>query len=80
MITAQLHNSGINMRPVVLKGRSAEAIVGYADSNEVDLIIMATHGYSGVNRWVRGSVADRVLASSRVPVLLVKPRFDQPEE
>jgi nucleotide-binding universal stress UspA family protein len=38
----------------------------------VDLIIIATHGRSGVSRWVWGSVADRILRSSCVPVLMVR--------
>jgi nucleotide-binding universal stress UspA family protein len=37
-----------------------------------DLIIIATHGYSGITRWVRGSVADKILRSANVPVLMVR--------
>jgi len=38
----------------------------------VDLIVIATHGRSGVSRWVWGSVADRILRSACVPVLMVR--------
>jgi nucleotide-binding universal stress UspA family protein len=56
----------------VLTGSAAEAISQYAVKNNVDLIMIATHGRSGVSRWVWGSVADRVLRSACVPVLMVR--------
>jgi nucleotide-binding universal stress UspA family protein len=62
----------------VAVGYPAERILGYAEENEVDLILMATHGRSGVRRWVLGSVVDKVLRASNVPVWLV--RADVPEE
>lgn len=56
----------------VLYGKAAESLVDYAAKNEVDLIIMTTHGRSGISRWVWGSVAGRVLRSARAPVLVVR--------
>ena len=56
----------------VLVGRAADKLAEYAEKNDVDFIIMATHGRSGVSRWVRGSVADKILHSSHVPVLMVR--------
>ena len=61
----------------VVVGYPAEEILRYADENDIDLILMATHGRSGINRWVMGSVADKVLRSSRVPVLLVRAGIPQ---
>jgi nucleotide-binding universal stress UspA family protein len=55
-----------------LNGRAAEVIAEYAKNNDVDLITIATHGRSGVSRWVWGSVADRVMRSSCVPVLMIR--------
>jgi len=55
-----------------LNGRPAEVIAEYAKDNGVDLIAIATHGRSGVSRWVWGSVADRVMRSSCVPVLMIR--------
>ena len=49
----------------------AEEILAYANDNEIDLIIMSTHGRSGVTKWALGTVADRVARASKVPVLLV---------
>jgi nucleotide-binding universal stress UspA family protein len=56
----------------VVTGRAAESIADYATKNKVDLIAIATHGRSGVSRWAWGSVADRVLRSACVPVLMVR--------
>ncbi len=50
----------------------AEAIADYATKNDVDLIVIATHGRSGISRWMWGSVADRVLRSTCVPVLMIR--------
>ena len=56
----------------VLVGRVVESLSEYAGVNDIDLIIIATHGRSGISRWVRGSIADRILRSSPVPVLIVR--------
>ena len=56
----------------VILGKVAETIVDYAEQNNMDLIVMATHGFSGISRWVRGSVADKVLHESKIPVWLVR--------
>jgi len=53
-------------------GTPAETIIDYASKHPVDLIVMATHGRSGLQRWVYGSVADKVLRGADVPVLLVR--------
>ncbi len=50
----------------------AESLADYASKNNVDLIVVATHGRSGVSRWVWGSVTDRILHSSCVPILMVR--------
>jgi nucleotide-binding universal stress UspA family protein len=63
---------GAKVSGKVVVGSPAEEILRYADRNDIDLILMATHGRSGISRWVMGSVADRVLRSSRIPVLLVR--------
>ncbi len=56
----------------IVQGDPAGAIARYAEKNGVDLIVIATHGRSGVSRWVWGSIADRVLRSSCVPVFMVR--------
>jgi nucleotide-binding universal stress UspA family protein len=68
----------VEARIHVIYGHPAEAILRYAEENKPDIILMATHGHSGVRRWVMGSVADKVLRQSKVPVWLV--RANIPEE
>jgi nucleotide-binding universal stress UspA family protein len=56
----------------VLEGKVAETLSHWAEQNGVDLIIIASHGRSGVSRWVMGSVADRLLRSVCVPVMMIR--------
>lgn len=63
---------GIKVSTEVLLWKPDEAIVGYAKQSRCDLIIMASHGRSGVSRWAHGSVADKVLRASGIPVLMVR--------
>lgn len=65
-------NSGITIETFVRSGSVAEAIVRAAEEQQVDMIAMATHGRSGLQRAVYGSVAEQVLRSSTKPVLLVR--------
>jgi nucleotide-binding universal stress UspA family protein len=69
---AKIKLSGGEIKTAVLRGNPAEALADYASKNGVDLIIIATHGRSGVSRWVWGSVADRTLRSACVPVMMVR--------
>jgi len=72
-MAANLSKEGIAVQTVIVSGRPADEILGYASKNQVDLIIMSTHGRAGVSRWVFGSVVERVLRHSAVPVLIVPP-------
>jgi nucleotide-binding universal stress UspA family protein len=56
----------------VLGGKVADTLAHWAEKNEVDLIVIASHGRSGVSRWILGSVAERVLRSACVPVLMIR--------
>jgi len=63
---------GVSVKPEVITSIPAESIADYATKNSIDLIAIATHGRSGVSRWAWGSVADRILRSACVPVLMVR--------
>ena len=52
-------------------GHYADEILHFAEEREVDLILIASHGRSGVRRWRMGGVADKVLRASKVPILFV---------
>jgi nucleotide-binding universal stress UspA family protein len=72
-----LNKQGLAVQSVVIQTEenksTAEEILNYAKDNNIDLIIMSTHGRSGITRWAFGSVTDRVVRHSRVPVLTVVP-------
>ena len=68
-----LRKLGVEVHTVVQFGNPAERIVSYARSPEIDLIVMATHGRTGLRTVIFGSVAGRVLYSGVRPVLLVRP-------
>ena len=71
-VVDELRDRGMEARHVIQKGPAAEAIVRYAEQMDVRQIVMATHGYNGPNRWTHGSVAERVVQSASVPVLLMR--------
>lgn len=66
-----LGRRGLVAESVVSIGDPATMLVGEARLHHVDMIIMSTRGRSRVDRWIRGSVADRVMEEADVPVLLV---------
>jgi nucleotide-binding universal stress UspA family protein len=69
----QLKSAGLFTTIAVVDGQPAHEIMEYADKNNVDLIIISTHGSSGIARWAFGSVADKVVRHSKVPVLIASP-------
>ena len=72
-IRTQLAGEGVAVRTEVLEGRADQIIVEYAAKNAVDLLVIASHGITGIRKWVFGSTALRVLHDSRIPVLLIRP-------
>lgn len=73
-VANRLKEEGMSVQPVVIQCKVAEGILDYAVENQVDLIMMSTHGRSGPSRWALGSVADRVIRHSVIPVLIVSPK------
>ena len=71
-IAKAMEAKGIKVDTDVLLGDPAEEIIICAKHHECDLIVMSSHGRSGVSRWTHGSVADRVSRGSPVPVLIVR--------
>ena len=70
-IASSLREEGLKADPVVLYGSAADKILDHADKNNIDLIVMATHGRSGISRWWVGSVAEKVISAAKTPMLLV---------
>ena len=71
-IVKRLKRSKINTRPVILHGKPAEILVEYIHNNSIDLVVMATHGRSGITKLFWGSIAEKVIRSVNIPVLLIK--------
>lgn len=70
---AKSGNYGVaRLHSEIILGKPAEVIAEYVTKEEADLVVIATHGRSGVSRWALGSVADRILRSSCMPVLMVR--------
>ncbi|WP_435196437.1 universal stress protein [Natronomonas sp. EA1] len=69
-------NAGVSCETAVVHGSPHEGILEYADDHDVDLIVMGTHGRRGLDRFLLGSVTERVIRGSSVPVLTVRARED----
>jgi nucleotide-binding universal stress UspA family protein len=67
-----LRDDGVNVQSEVLEGDIASVIIDRAEALGADLIALSTHGYSGVTRWMLGSVTAKVLRSTALPVLVVR--------
>jgi nucleotide-binding universal stress UspA family protein len=68
---AYLKDNGVSASAAIIFGKAGDALIKYARDHSVDLIIIGTHGRSGITRVVRGSVAEHVLQSG-IPVLMIK--------
>lgn len=71
-ISSSLQSDNIKAEPVILYGNAADKILNFTAEKKLDLIIMATHGRSGITRWWMGSVAEKVISEATSPVLLVR--------
>ena len=71
-IAEKLESEGVKVHTEVLLGNPAEEIIKFIEHSDTDVIVMSSHGRSGISRWTHGSVADRVFRHSPVPVLMVK--------
>ena len=71
-IAKTLEVKGVKVRTEVLIGKPAEEIIIYAHKTKCGLIVMASHGRSGIGRWAHGSVADRVFKAADAPILMIR--------
>jgi nucleotide-binding universal stress UspA family protein len=79
-VAGKFKKKDLKVKTEVLAGQPAEEIVAYADRVKADLIAISTHGRSGPSRWAFGSVADKVLRTARIPVLMITPAGCRLEE
>ncbi|HII79873.1 MAG TPA: universal stress protein [Methanosarcina sp.] len=69
-----IEGSGVEVREVLLEGHPGDEIIDYAENNNIDLIVMGTLGATGIERFLMGSVAEKVVRYSKVPVMVVRNR------
>jgi nucleotide-binding universal stress UspA family protein len=62
----------VKVRGEMVEGYPPDEILKYAEENDMDLILMATRGHSGLRRWSIGSIASKVLSASKIPIWLVR--------
>jgi nucleotide-binding universal stress UspA family protein len=70
--------TGLQFVQRLVDGFPADALSDYARAEGIDLIVMTTHGRGGFSRFWLGSVADALVRQSRTPVLLIRPRAEEP--
>jgi nucleotide-binding universal stress UspA family protein len=63
--------AGLEVEGIIAQGHPADEIINYAEKNSIDLIVMGTLGKSGLDRFLLGSVADKVIRNSKIPVIAV---------
>jgi len=68
-----LATAGVETKTRIVRGEAAASVLEAAASFDPSLIVLATHGQTGEKRWIRGSVAERILERSRFPLLLTNP-------
>ena len=71
-LSARLTKDGASVKTFVRVGNPVDEILQFADDDKVDLIVMGTHGRTGIRHLIAGSVAERVVRASKVPVLTVR--------
>jgi nucleotide-binding universal stress UspA family protein len=73
-LSVRLAHPGASVESSVLSGRPSEQILHYVETNKIDLIIMSSHGRSGITPWPMGSTVDKIFKKAGVPLIVVKAR------
>jgi nucleotide-binding universal stress UspA family protein len=71
--------ANVTVSKATAEGRPSEGILDYATENEIDLVVMGTHGRGGLDRFLLGSTTERVIRQSSFPVLAVPVADEEPE-
>jgi len=79
-LAEQPRHGSVRVRPILVDGDRGQAIIDTAAEELIDLIVMTTHGRTGLARWVMGSVTEQVLHGATCPVLAVRPMPDCPPD
>ncbi len=71
-VADKAEDEGLTVERLTVEGHPAEEIIKFAEKNSIDLIVMGTLGKSGLDRFLLGSVAEKVVRTSKIPVLVVR--------
>jgi nucleotide-binding universal stress UspA family protein len=74
MVPPNARRDGVTLSTQVVEGKPAEMLLDLAERNEVDLIVTGTHGRTGLDRLILGSVAEHLVRMAHASVLVVKPQ------
>lgn len=69
----KLSKEGVKVSGLLREGPVPDTILAVAEEKQADLIAMSTHGRTGVQRWLLGSVADKIVHHAHIPVMLIHP-------
>jgi nucleotide-binding universal stress UspA family protein len=75
-IAKKLEEQGLNVTTNVLIGNPAKEIISFAEEQKADLIVMASTGKPGIKRWDMSNITEKVIRSTKISVMLVKPASD----
>jgi len=75
-VSEAAEDRGVDVRESVVEGVAEDAIVDYAADEDIALIVMGTHGRRGLDRYLVGSVTERVVRRTEVPTLVVRGGWD----
>ena len=70
-VAQRAESEGLKAEGNLIEGHPADEIIKYSENNSVSLIVMGTLGKSGLDRFLLGSVAEKVVRNSKIPVLVV---------
>ena len=76
-IVQQFFAKGLNVHPMVVQGEASHQIIAAVDKQKIDLIVIATNGRTGWQRFIVGSVAEKVIRLASCPVLTIRPPHDE---
>ncbi len=79
-ISARLHSEGIEARPLIRYGPTAETILAEITTQKADLVILGSNVRQGLSRLLLGSVAEEIVAKAACPLLLVRPSTSLPAD
>ena len=76
-VAQQFREHRVHVECVTLEGSPGPTITSYANENNIDLIAIATHGYSGLRHILFGSIAEFVVRESTLPLLMIRPKHPE---